>query len=410
MGNRSHIGENVRAGRFGGAPTGGCLVLASALMITISSEFDGGNIEVKSCGEDGTARLAIRPDKDSDHFQWFYFRVTGGGGLPLSLAIENAGEGSYPPGWEDYDVAYSYDRDTWFRTETAFEDGVLTINHQPEFDSVYYAYFAPYSMERHHDLVAACITDPRVAYERLGGTVDGQDMDMLTVGSASEDKLPCWIIARQHPGETMAEWLMEGLLERLLDPDDPVSRALLERAVFYVVPNMNPDGSRRGHLRTTALGVNLNRVWDDPNMQTCPEVAVVRQRMEDTNVAFFLDVHGDEALPYNFIAGPDGVEGLGAHVKDDIDAYQAALVRASPDFQTEFGYPVPPMGEADMSMATNWVAKRFNAISMTLEQPFKDTKDSPSEIYGWSPARARHLGRANLDALHAVIARLKVRS
>lgn len=385
-------------------------MLASPSMITISCEFDGGNIEVKSCGEDGAARLAIRQDKDSEHFQWFYFRVTGGGGLPLSLAIENAGEASYPPGWEGYDVAYSYDRETWFRTETSFNDGVLTIEHQPEFDSVYYAYFAPYSMERHLDLVAACMTDPRVAYERLGSTVDGQDMDLLTIGTPGGDKLPCWIIARQHPGETMAEWLMEGLLERLLDPDDPVSRVLLERAVFYVVPNMNPDGSRRGHLRTTALGVNLNRVWHDPNMQTCPEVAVVRERMEDTNVAFFLDVHGDEALPYNFIAGPDGVEGLGDHVREDIEAYQAALVQASPDFQTEFGYPVPPMGEADMSMATNWVAKRFNAISMTLEQPFKDTKDSPSQLYGWSPARARHLGRANVEALHAVVGRLKVRS
>ena len=27
------------------------------------------------------------------------------------------------------------------------------------------------------------------------------------------------------------------------------------------MPNMNPDGTRRGNLRANALGVNLNREW-----------------------------------------------------------------------------------------------------------------------------------------------------
>ena len=30
---------------------------------------------------------------------------------------------------------------------------------------------------------------------------------------------------------------------------------------FHIVPNMNPDGSVRGHLRTNACGANLNREW-----------------------------------------------------------------------------------------------------------------------------------------------------
>ena len=36
----------------------------------------------------------------------------------------------------------------------------------------------------------------------------------------------------------------------LLDRADPVSRRLLDAAVVHLVPNMNPDGSRRGHLRS----------------------------------------------------------------------------------------------------------------------------------------------------------------
>ena len=76
---------------------------------------------------------------------------------------------------------------------------------------------------------------------------------------------------------------------------------MLERAVIYLVPNMNPDGSRRGHLRTNAAGANLNREWAEPSTERSPEVLCVFNKMRETGLDFGLDVHGDEALPYNFI-------------------------------------------------------------------------------------------------------------
>lgn len=57
----------------------------------------------------------------------------------------------------------------------------------------------------------------------------------------------------------MASWFMEGLVHRLINPNDPVARKFLESATLYLVPNINPDGSFRGHLRTNAFGANLNR-------------------------------------------------------------------------------------------------------------------------------------------------------
>lgn len=33
----------------------------------------------------------------------------------------------------------------------------------------------------------------------------------------------------------------------------------------------------------------------------------VTKRMEETGCDLFIDVHGDEALPYNFIAGNEGI-------------------------------------------------------------------------------------------------------
>ncbi|MCA9657006.1 MAG: hypothetical protein KC486_01565 [Myxococcales bacterium] len=373
----------------------------------ITSAFDGGNIEVVAADQPDNVRLNIRVDNASDHFQWFYFRVSGARGEALRMRLENAGKASFTDGWVGYQAVASYDRQRWFRVPTQYEDQILTIAHTPDADAVYYAYFAPYSQERHADLVARAQLADGVRLEVLGSSCDGRDIDLLVVGEPSEDKRAYWIIARQHPGETMAEWLIDGLLERLLDPEDPVARKLRADAVFYVVPCMNPDGAFRGHLRVNAKGANLNREWLEPTMERSPEVFLVRERMEATGVDFFLDVHGDEGLPYNFVAGPDGVTSVTERLAKLEDDFQAALRQASPDFQSEHGYPKAEPGEANMTMATNYIADAFGCLSMTLEQPFKDAANNPLPAVGWSPARCRKLGVAILDALYAVRDRLR---
>ncbi len=155
----------------------------------------------------------------------------------------------------------------------------------------------------------------------LGLTLDGRDMSMLVIGEEEPSKKKIWITARQHPGETMAEWCAEGLIYRLLDEQDGVARSLLDQAVFYVIPNMNPDGGARGHLRTNAVGTNLNREWATPSVEKSPEVLYVLNAMNDMGVDMYLDLHGDEALPYNFVAGSEGTPGYSARMKDLEDSF-----------------------------------------------------------------------------------------
>jgi murein tripeptide amidase MpaA len=369
----------------------------------ISSAFDNGNIVVAEAANPEAVRLEIRRDSQSDFYQWFHFRVTGARGTTLVLNIANAAGAAYPKGWEDYRAVASYDRQDWFRVPTAYAEGALTIRHTPETDCVYYAYFAPYSMERHADLVARMAGCEGVRLEVPGSTLDGQDIDLLTFGAPEGNKRICWFVARQHPGETMAEWWMEGFLDRLVDAADPVARAVRERAVLHVVPNMNPDGSRRGHLRTNAAGANLNREWAEPAAERSPEVLHVRARMLETGCDFALDVHGDEGLPYNFLAGMMGIPSLTERQTALYDSFSQALLRASPDFQTEHGYPASPPGKGNLTMCSNWVAEQFGCPAATLEMPFKDTADTPDDRNGWSPARCRRFGAAALDALHAVL-------
>ena len=54
-------------------------------------------------------------------------------------------------------------------------------------------------------------------------------------GQPGEGKPKIWVIARQHPGESMAEWFCEGFLRRLLDPHDAIARRARASACFFVV-------------------------------------------------------------------------------------------------------------------------------------------------------------------------------
>jgi murein tripeptide amidase MpaA len=373
----------------------------------ISSNFDGGNITCIACAEPGDIRLTIEKDSNSDFYQWFHFRLTGARGQDCVLKIVNAGGAAYPGGWKNYRAVASYDRKDWFRVATAYDGEVLTIRHTPASDSVYYAYFAPYSMERQTDLVAETLRSPLARLEILGATLDGQDLDLLHIGTPGDGRCACWILGRQHPGETMASWWMEGFLRRLVDRDDPVARALLQRAIFHIVPNMNPDGSRRGNLRTNAAGANLNREWAAPSMASSPEVFLVRQAMAGTGVDFCLDVHGDETIPYNFLIGTQGIPSLSEKQTALHGSFAEALRRASPDFQTAHGYPPAAAGGANMTMCSNHVAESFGCLALTLEMPFKDHDDLPDERNGWSPTRSRKLGAAGLDAILAVVETLR---
>ncbi|MFK7843143.1 MAG: M14-type cytosolic carboxypeptidase [Sphingorhabdus sp.] len=371
------------------------------MSIQINSAFDSGNIEVHEIN--GTnATLSIRKDKDSEFFQWFHFRVACEIGDELELSITGLKESAYPPGWPDYDACVSEDRDYWGRAPSQYDEksGTLSIRYVASSNIVWFAYFAPYSMERHHDLIAETAGIEGVTTRTLGHSLEGQAIDCLEMGSGDKQ---VWFYARQHPGESMAEWWMEGILEMLTDPADPYARLLLQKCRFHIVPNMNPDGSRRGHLRTNHAGINLNREWNEPSVEKSPEVLCVRNAMDKSGVDFAIDAHGDEAIPAVFIAGFEGIPSINDQQLENYHSYRNRLAQRTPDFQTKLGYPTAAKGKANLSMSTNQLAERYGAIAMTLEMPFKDNRDLPDPEQGWSPERCNLLARECLATLAEMI-------
>jgi murein tripeptide amidase MpaA len=366
--------------------------------IKISQHFDSGSIDVVKADAPGAIDLNLRADSHADIHQWFHFRLQGARNQACTMRILNAGKATYPDGFKDYQACASYDMENWFRVPTTFDGEVMTIKHTPELDSVYYAYFEPYSWERHLRLLGEVAENPIARVTDIGTTVDGRDMNLVTIGNPKAAK-KVWVIARQHPGESMAEWFVEGMIDALLDNSNPVSRKLLQRAVFYVVPNMNPDGSVRGNLRTNAAGANLNREWMTPTAERSPEVLCVKQKIHETGVDMFFDIHGDEALPYNFVAGNEMLQDFTPERKAYQDAFVKQYMAASPDFQNVYGYEASKYNEDLLTLASKYIGHTFKCLSLTLEMPFKDNANLPDPYTGWNGARSAELGKAILQPI-----------
>lgn len=262
-------------------------------MIEFSSDFDSGNGELVdirrqsetagSSSETITVLVSVKNDiftelEQVHHKQWFHFRLSNIKNEIVNVVISNAGQCAFPSAWSGYNVCASIDRKEWFRIPTSYchASGQLSWRCQPTTSQIYFAYFPPFSREMHLDLIARCQSMNRDCNVRtIGKSLDKRDIHIITVGSGSRN---VWFIARQHPGESMGEFFIQGLLNRLLDSADGLSRMLLLDATFHIVPNINPDGSYRGHLRTNAAGANLNREWCStgnyiaPTLERSPEV------------------------------------------------------------------------------------------------------------------------------------------
>jgi murein tripeptide amidase MpaA len=374
------------------------------MTLSITSCFDGGAIEIVSAERAGDVRLRVRADSHADFAQWFYFRVNGARDEECRFVFENAGQCAFADGFHGYQAVASYDKLEWFRVPTTYDGQLLTIEHVPEFDTVYYAYFEPYDESRHDVVLGQLQRHPAVRLIDLGRTIEGRPIELLTLGDGDPAKPKIWIIARQHPGETMAEWFVEGLLGRLAaqgdwSGEDTLGGDLLARATFYIVPNMNPDGSALGNLRTNATGANLNREWMNPTLAHSPEVKHVRDAMHRVGVDMFFDIHGDETLPYVFVAGsemlPDFTEQQGREQRAFIEFFKDV----APDFQDVHGYQADKYREDALSLASKYAGHAFNCLSLTLEMPFKDNANQPDPEVGWNGARSAALGAALLEAI-----------
>lgn len=375
--------------------------------LQIDCDFDSGNIQVLDTRDPSRVRLAIRPDTNSGHFQWFHFKASGlTPGQTHRFSLDNASQSSYNKAWHGYQAVASYDQQHWFRIPSQFDGQALVFELQTQAPQAWFAYFEPYPRARHNQLIERAKQLPNVELLACGRSVQGRDIPLLRAGDGAPGKRKLWLIAQQHPGEHMAEWFMEGVIDRLQANDSTV-QTLLAAADLYLIPNMNPDGAFLGHLRTNFKGKDLNRAWQDASVELSPEVFFAQSQMKQHGVDAFIDVHGDEEIPHVFTAACEGNPGYSQRLAKLEEQFRTTLCSITPDFQTVHGYTRDEPGQANMTLACNAVGQAYDCLSLTLEMPFKDHDDAPNAITGWSGERSKALADAVLETLSKMVKDLR---
>lgn len=115
------------------------------------------------------------------------------------------------------------------------------------------------------------------------------------------------ITARVHPGETVASYMLDGVLKALLHPTDKRAAALRSHFQFKIIPILNPDGVYNGHFRLDSNGINLNRCYIAPEKERFPSIYAVKTYVEYLSsycqLEAYFDLHGHSSKRGCFLFG-----------------------------------------------------------------------------------------------------------
>lgn len=275
--------------------------------LSIDADFEAGSIGPVTRLGAFAYELQLLPDVagSSAHVQWFCFRVRGmTAGETYTLHLTNLGkpaslfdEGCLPVlfsrrrheadgvGWTHVggNIAYYPCSDAARRYCISFD---VAFPYDGD-DEAFLAHAVPYT---HSDLLADLSMWPDVPRKTLGQSCGGRELTALTLGDPGAQQVVC-VVARAHPCETHASWIMRGVLDFLCGGSKD-ARTCLQDLRWFIVPMLNPDGVASGRTRTNMDGVDLNRHHHD---DSAPETRSLRAALqEEARIGQFLafvDVH-----------------------------------------------------------------------------------------------------------------------
>ena len=202
-----------------------------------------------------------------------------------------------------------------------------------EGDQVYFAHSFPYTFSKLTKYIESLKSNPDLStflkdQGPICHSLSGIDIPFLMVTSRAhqdnykeilpeehslesspEDKTKRIVIitSRVHPGETNASFMVEGFLNFITNPKDPMARELRKRIIFKIVPCINPDGVMAGNYRVSMSGNDLNRRYLSPHTKLHPVVCAVKKliKEDESDILAFIDMHGHSRKKNVFMYGPE---------------------------------------------------------------------------------------------------------
>lgn len=345
-------------------PSKGAGAAAAAAAAAAAESSGGCEWQRQCCGGEKELEydLCIESDTQSPagHMQWFYFSISTFDfqGI-IHFRIVNLRKkkslyqmGMQPQvysvrrnrGWESSvceNVSYCSNATVagrWKSADAKSDMHTLAFSYRVAFknDEVYFASYPPYTFSMLQNFIARLESDSSaqenfmiseisrsigqlpllclVISQGMGLGREGVAASAGPPGPPAGPKPAIAVIARQHPGEVVGSWAVQGLVKFLLGPT-PAAVRLREAYCFHIVPMVNVDGVVYGNARCSLAGVDPNRIWHDPNPVIHPEVFALKSHLRKLaqgeavpggicqGMELFIDFHGHSARSGCFFYG-----------------------------------------------------------------------------------------------------------
>jgi hypothetical protein len=254
----------------------------------IDTSFENASPLWYDFADDGTILLHLLYDHERDSRNraagHFHFQIHAKAGSKLTFEfknIENIYNGRPGSVAKELKAAViSQDGRNWkpVALEALPQDRVRLTVEMPG-PTLYVARVEPYRLSDLDQLLTSIRGHPLVQITPIGETVEHRSLEIVRLG---DPKAPyrVFLRARAHPWESGGNWVVQGLIQRLLKNDADANRYLQSYCV-YLMPMANKDGVVRGRTRFNLRGKDLNRNWDQPaDPQLAPENRALEKWLE----------------------------------------------------------------------------------------------------------------------------------
>jgi len=271
------------------------LITASSYpQITFDANFESGNL--KSVTILDSINYLVTTNEDIGG-RWFYFRISGVQNKFIKVTVSNS---------DVKRAVYSYDNKNFTRFSAAESPATKTFQKTYEQDTVYVAYYTPYTLSFLRERIKQWSASPYAKVDTLGYTLRNLPIHELTITDpAIPDSLKyhVWVHARTHPSETPSSWQFDGFIESIL-AENEVIQFYREHIVFHCIPFTNPDGVSYGRSRTNYDGVDVESNWNKSDATTTAEVKILKARMSEINskkvLSIFQNLHSQASPSCTF--------------------------------------------------------------------------------------------------------------
>ncbi len=135
-------------------------------------------------------------------------------------------------------------------------------------------------------------SNPKFKVQKVGESIEGRDLNLISIGSGSEN---IFLWSQMHGDEPTATQAIFDIFHFLDSPDFKEEKAvILSKLKLHFLPMLNPDGAE-AFKRRNALGVDINR--DALRLQS-PEGQTLKRLRDSLDASFGFNLH-DQSRYYN---------------------------------------------------------------------------------------------------------------